>query len=140
MFYQPLLMPLLAQVLLTFLVWGWLYATRLAEMSRKDIDPQRLAERAVKQGLLTESAGPSDNFHNLFEMPVLFYLAIVIALILFIQDALLVQLAWAFVIFRAVHSLIHCTYNRVVHRFVAYAASCLALLLMWVRLGLFIFY
>jgi hypothetical protein len=140
MFYQPILLPMLAQVLLTFLVWIYLYVTRLAEMGRKDIDPQRLASRSAGQALLTESAGPADNFRNLFEMPVLFFLAVVLALVLLIQDDLLVQLAWAFVALRAVHSLIHCTYNRVLHRFVAYAASSLVLLLMWVRLGLFIFY
>jgi hypothetical protein len=140
MFYQPILLPMLAQVLLTFLVWIYLYVTRLAEMGRKDIDPQRLASRSAGQALLTESAGPADNFRNLFELPVLFFLAVVLALVLLIQDDLLVQLAWAFVALRAVHSLIHCTYNRVLHRFVAYAASSLVLLLMWVRLGLFIFY
>jgi hypothetical protein len=131
---------MLAQVGLTFLVWIYLYVTRLAEMGRKDIDPQRLASRSAGQALLTESAGPADNFRNLFELPVLFFLAVVLALVLLIQDDLLVQLAWAFVALRAVHSLIHCTYNRVLHRFVAYAASSLVLLLMWVRLGLFIFY
>jgi hypothetical protein len=140
MFYQPILLPMLAQVGLTFLVWIYLYVTRLAEMGRKDIDPQRLASRSAGQALLTESAGPADNFRNLFEMPVLFFLAVLLALVLLIQDDLLVQLAWAFVALRAVHSLIHCTYNRVLHRFVAYAASSLVLLLMWVRLGLFIFY
>jgi hypothetical protein len=140
MFYQSILLPMLAQVGLTFLVWIYLYVTRLAEMGRKDIDPQRLASRSAGQALLTESAGPADNFRNLFELPVLFFLAVVLALVLLIQDDLLVQLAWAFVALRAVHSLIHCTYNRVLHRFVAYAASSLVLLLMWVRLGLFIFY
>jgi hypothetical protein len=140
MFYQPILLPMLAQVGLTFLVWIYLYVTRLAEMGRKDIDPQRLASRSAGQALLTELAGPASNFRNLFEMPVLFFLAVVLALVLLIQDDLLVQLAWAFVALRAVHSLIHCTYNRVLHRFVAYAASSLVLLLMWVRLGLFIFY
>lgn len=140
MFYQPILLPLLAQVALTFVVWVWLYVTRLGEIGRKDIDPQQLTSRAAAERLLTESAGPANNFRNLFEMPVLFYLAVVLSLILFVQDTLLVQLAWAYVALRALHSFVHCTYNRVLHRFLAYAASSLVLLLMWVRVALFVFY
>lgn len=43
-----------------------------------------------------------------------------------------VVLAWAFVGLRAVHSLIHVTYNRVVHRFFVYAASTLCVFAMWI--------
>jgi len=138
MFYKPILLPLLAQVLLTFLVWIYLYVTRLWEIQQKDIRPQQLARRSDGQSLLTESAGPSDNFKNLFEMPVLFYLAVVLSLVLLIQDDLLVKLSWGFVILRAIHSVIHCTYNRVLHRFTVYVASTLALILIWFRLGLYV--
>ena len=61
-----------------------------------------------------------------------------LALILMIQDLLLVQLSWAYVGLRYVHSLVHCTYNRVMHRFIAYAASCLVLMLLWARLAAYI--
>jgi hypothetical protein len=138
MFYKSILLPLLAQVLLTFLVWIYLYITRLREMSRKNIDPQQLAEAGQKKLLLTDSLGPSDNFQNLFEMPVLFYLAVLLSLVLLIQDEVLVQLAWGFVLLRVIHSLIHCTYNRVLHRFWAYFFSCVLLLLMWLRLAVYI--
>ena len=138
MFYKPILLPLLAQVLLTFLVWVYLYITRLLEMTTKGINPQKLAQDGKKQLLLSESLGPSDNFKNLFEMPVLFYLAILLSLVLLIQDELLVKLAWGFVALRLVHSLVHCTYNRVMHRFLAYLFSCLVLMLMWYRLALYV--
>jgi hypothetical protein len=138
MFYEPILLPLLAQVLLTFLVWIYLYITRLREIQRKQISPQQLANRSGGQSLLTDSAGPADNFKNLFEMPMLFFLAVLLSLILLIQDQLLVNLAWGFVILRAIHSLVHCTYNRVLHRFTVYAASSLVLALIWFRLGLYI--
>jgi hypothetical protein len=61
-----------------------------------------------------------------------------LALVLMIQDGLLVILAWGFVFFRVLHSVIHCTYNNVNHRFAVYAASCLFLIFLWVRLGTFI--
>jgi len=138
MFYKPILLPLLAMVLLTFLVWIYLYITRIREMSKKGIDPQRLAKNGKKQQLLIDSAGTSDNFKNLFEMPVLFYLAVMLSLVLLIQDDVLVRLAWAFVALRAVHSLVHCSYNRVMHRFLVYVTSSLVLILMWYRMALYI--
>ena len=138
MFYKPILLPMLAQVLLTFLVGIYVYVTRLYEIRQKNIDPQNLAHRTDGQSLLVTSEGPADNFKNLFEMPLLFFLAVLLSLILLIQDDLLVSLAWGFVLLRTIHSLIHCTYNRVMHRFMAYVASSLLLAFMWLRLGLYI--
>jgi hypothetical protein len=138
MSFKPILLPLLAQVLLTFTVWLYLYARRLPEISSRKIDLAQLSDRAVAHGLLPVSAKASNNLKNLFEIPVLFYVAVLLALVLMVQDDLLVYLAWGFVALRAVHSFIHCSYNNVAHRFTAYALSCLFLMFMWVRLGSFI--
>jgi hypothetical protein len=138
MSFNPLLLPLLVMVFLTFAVWIYLYALRIPEIQRLGIDPDDLQDRAQAHKLLTVSAAASNNLKNLFELPVLFYLATMIATLLLIQDALLVQLAWGFVILRIVHSLIHCSYNRVMHRFIAYFISCLFLLFMWIRLASYI--
>jgi hypothetical protein len=138
MFYKPMLLPLLALVFLTFTVWVYMYFTRLAEMRRKKIDPQDLDTRTRGQALLTDSPRQADNLKNLFEMPVLFYAGALLSMVLMIQDPFLVQLAWAYVALRYVHSIVHCTYNRVMHRFVAYAVSCLLLLLIWARLAAYI--
>jgi len=138
MFFKPILIPLLVQVLLTFGVWVYLFAWRIPEIQRKGIDPQRLKDRAAAHELLPDSAKASNNLKNLFELPVLFYAAILLSLVLMIQDMLLVVIAWGFVASRVVHSIIHCSYNDVNHRFAAYALSCLLLLIMWVRLALYI--
>ncbi len=138
MFYKPMLLPVLAQVLLTFLVWGWLYFTRLREMQNKGIHPQALKARSQLQTLLVDSAAPANNFMNLLEMPVLFYLVVLLSLLLLVQDPVLVMLAWTYVALRYIHSLIHCTYNRVTHRFTVYFSSCIILLLMWLRLSAYI--
>jgi len=136
--FKSILLPLLAQVLLTFVVWTWLFARRIPEIVRKRIDPQRLRDRAAAHELLPDSAGASNNLKNLFEMPVLFYVAVLLALVLLIQDTLLVQLAWAYVGLRWLHSLVHCTYNNVNQRFGVYALSCLVLALIWLRLAAFV--
>ena len=138
MSFNPVLLPLLCMVFLTFVVWILLFALRLPEISRKKIEHQDLRDRAEAHVLLTTSAAASNNLKNLFEMPVLFYVAAMLMMLLLIQDPLLVRLAWGFVVLRIIHSIVQCTYNRVVHRFIAYFLSCLFLLLMWVRLASYI--
>ena len=71
---------------------------------------------------------------NLFEAPVLFYLLCVIMITLQTQSALLVQLAWGYVIVRCLHSLIHLTYNKVAHRLFLFLISQFVLLGMWIIL------
>ena len=51
-------------------------------------------------------------------------------------DAAGLALAWAYVACRALHSLIHLTYNNVLHRLAAFAASNVVLLVIWIRLVL----
>lgn len=135
MFFKPIILPMLALVALTFTVWVYMYVTRIGEMRRKKIDAQRLDTRSHAQGLLTDSAVVADNLKNLFEVPILFYAGLLLSMVLMIQDPLLVQLSWGFVALRFIHSLVHCTYNRVMHRFLAYLASCLILMLIWARLA-----
>ena len=138
MFYKPILLPLLALVFLTFVVWVFMYVTRLSEIRRKNIDPQDLDTRVHGQALLTESPRQADNLKNLFVLPVLFYVAALLSMVLMIQDPFLVQLAWGYVALRYVHSFVHCTYNHVMHRFMAYAASCIVLMFIWARLAAYV--
>jgi len=135
MYFKPLLLPLLAQVALTFIVMTSMYRTRVAELKSKRINPQRISTRSKSRELLTDSASAADNYSNQFETPVLFYTAILTALTLMIQDSILVTLAWAYVASRYVHSFIHVTYNRVMHRFAAFIFSSFALFAFWVRLA-----
>ena len=137
MFYKPLLYPLLIQVGLTFLVWLRMYQTRLAEIQARQIDPNELATRRDSRRLLNNTAA-ADNFSNQFELPVLFYLAIMLALTLMLQDRVIVFLAWVFVILRVAHAIIHLSYNNVTHRFLVYVAGGLAVIGMWVRLGFYV--
>ena len=79
---------------------------------------------------------PNRNYMNLLELPVLFY---VVCLMIFVTGGAspaMVALAWAFVALRLVHSLIHLTYNHVLHRLAAFAASNAVLIGLWVLAGL----
>ncbi|WP_055944162.1 MAPEG family protein [Pseudoxanthomonas sp. Root65] len=130
-----ILWPAVAMAGLTFLVWVRLYQLRLGEMARKRIDAQALASVADSVRLLVDTRA-SDNFRNMFELPVLFYAGVLLAAQLGVSDGVSLALAWAFVALRAVHSLVHCTFNHVMTRFVAYALATLVLIAFWVRLAL----
>ena len=135
MYFKPLLLPLLAQIALTFIVMLTMYQKRVAEMKSKRIHPQRTKTRSRTHGVLTDSESAANNYSNLLESPILFYVAILLTLMLMVQDSILVVLAWAYVAARYVHSFIHVTYNRVMHRFTAFVFSSFVLLAIWVRIG-----
>ncbi|WP_341501290.1 MAPEG family protein [Gallaecimonas sp. GXIMD4217] len=76
-----------------------------------------------------------NNYRNLFEMPVLFYTAVVAFLALGEgSEPVALALAWGYVALRAVHSAIHLTYNHVGHRLGIFLLSNLVLLALWLRL------
>ena len=135
MYFKPLLIPLLAQVALTFIVMLAMYHKRVSEMNSKKIHPQQVKSRSSAHGVLSDSETAADNYANLFESPVLFYIGTLLALVLMVQDQLLVLLSWTYVFCRYVHSFIHITYNRVMHRFLVFILSSLVLLAIWIRLG-----
>src|SRR5688572_33448750 len=122
--------PALAMVALTFVVWLRLYFVRIPEMRRLRIHPQSVATSAEKAARLVDTRA-ADNFNNLFEVPVLFYLALVVAHLSGQVTPLVLVLAWAFVLGRVLHSLIQCTYNKVMHRSGIYAVSTGVVWLLW---------
>jgi hypothetical protein len=70
---------------------------------------------------------------------VLFYATCLYLTVFGLVDDIYVNCAWAFLIFRVLHSLIHCTYNRVKHRFAAYIISSIAVWVMVFRALLSVF-
>ena len=91
-----ILWPAVAMAGLTFLVWVRLYQLRLGEMARKRIHAQALANAADSVRLLSDTRA-SDNFRNLFELPVLFYLALVVAAGCGLETLPVLVLAWPWV-------------------------------------------
>jgi hypothetical protein len=122
--------PAIAQVALTAAVWLLMYRRRIAEFRRRQIDPQSVSDSRSAAGVL-EDITAADNFRNLFEVPVLF-LVLCVALAVTGQVTMLqVVFAWVYVGLRTVHTLIHTTYNRVMHRFTVYVLSTLCVFAMW---------
>jgi hypothetical protein len=75
------------------------------------------------------------NFMNLLEAPVLFYVVCISLYMTHQVNAPIVAVAWLYVLLRVVHSFIHLTSNRIVHRLLAHALSNITLLAMWLWLS-----
>lgn len=127
---NPLFWPMVAMAGLTFVVWLRMFQTRVGEMKRRRIHPQSVAHSA-QMAQMVEDSRAADNFRNLFELPVLFYAAMLLSLQAGIDSVAMQALAWAFVALRFLHSYIHCTYNRVMDRFKAYVLSGFVLWAIW---------
>lgn len=121
----------LALVLLTFAVGARLLYCRVREMRMRRLHPQAVATSAQMAGRL-EDVRAADNFRNLFEVPVLFYALVGVAIGAGHVPEWLAAGAWLFVALRIVHSVIHCTYNRVMHRFAAFIGSFVVVVVLWV--------
>ena len=129
--------PFFATMLLTFVVWVYMYARRIPFIRSSGLTPGELAiPGRLAEISPAEISNPSDNLKNLFEIPVLFY---ALALYLYVTqqvDALYVGAAWVFVVFRVLHSAVHCTVNIVMLRFWLYFASTAAVWFMLFRAAL----
>lgn len=133
--------PVFALLLVTIVVWAYMYAKRIPFIQSLDLKP---GEPLTPAELASRSPpavyNPSDNLKNLFEVPILFY---AVTLYLFVTgsvDQIYVYTAWAFVTLRTIHSAIHCTTNKVMLRFAVYALSCLCVFFMIVRAAIAYFY
>ncbi|GAA0206722.1 MAPEG family protein [Kangiella japonica] len=133
MAFQPILLPVFVMVILTFSVAVIMARRRFRYYREQRLHPQKTASR---QGMtkLMEDNRAADHFMNLFEMPVLFYLAVVIAILTNSASVWLLGLSWLYVACRVVHAYIHCGYNNVFHRFKAFILGYFTLAAIWIVL------
>lgn len=130
---QMLIGAVFALVALTFGLLIWMGRERVPRVMRGEV--------AVGDIALDRTAYPqkarqlSNSFDNQFQLPVLFYLAVLLGLVVGGTSWLDVVLAWAFVILRIAHAAIHVTSNHVYRRFLAYVAGFGVLAALWIGLG-----
>jgi hypothetical protein len=131
-----LIIPVFFQVMLTFGILFTLGILRYRSVSNRTVHPKDyvLMTGQDQWPVMIQRLGRS--FHNQLEVPILFYLLVVLMLVTEVQDSLLLNLAWLYVGLRYLHVLIHLVYNKVIHRFTVFVISCGVLVAMWV---LFIF-
>ncbi|MEW6997444.1 MAPEG family protein [Colwelliaceae bacterium BS250] len=125
-----LIQPVILLMLLTMCVWLYMYYLRIGFSLKNKINAQNLSSPEKCNSLLPDVVNqPSNNFKNLFEAPVIFYVVCVLLVVTNNSDMVFVYLAWAYVALRIIHSLIHCTFNNVMARFFTYFISSIV---MWV--------
>ena len=112
-----LLTPVFVLTLWTFTIFLIMSYGRTRFMK----DPQDAAHTKDLKGTLpawVERTG--DNYNHLFEQPVAFYVVTLAIALINSIDPLMMQLAWAFVILRIIHSLVQLTFNLVLVRFMLF--------------------
>jgi hypothetical protein len=131
---QSVLLPVFVLIGLTFaLLLGMVGARRSALVSR-ETTPKDIALGEPKWPLRATQVG--NCYANQFELPVLFYVLIAIALPIRHADLVIVMLSWVFVVTRFVHAGIFVSSNDLGRRSMAWLAGVLVLLAMWVYFAL----
>jgi hypothetical protein len=128
------LLPVLVQVGLTFALLLWMASARTRALTGREV---RLKDIALGQPNWPTRATQIGNcFKNQFELPVLLYALIALALPVRHADLVIVLLSWVFVVTRFAHAGIFVTSNNVQQRSLAWFAGVVVLLVMWVYFAL----
>lgn len=128
-----ILQPFLATMLLTLVVWFYMYGRRLPFIFSSGLDPKQMTPLELARLSPPQVSNPSDNLKNLFELPTVFYAVVLYLYATHQVDTFHVGAAWVFFGFRAMHSAVHCTFNFIPLRFVLYVISAAALWCMVLR-------
>jgi hypothetical protein len=128
--------PVLALVAWTFVMWFWMYATRIPAMQKAGIDVTDLSRTGGKLELPPEVARVADNYNHLHEQPTIFYALALATQVAGAADGVAVALAWTYVVTRVVHSLVQATKNVIPIRFTVFAIGSFVLMALLVRTAL----
>jgi hypothetical protein len=125
--------PFFSVMLLTLVVWFYMYAKRIPFLQNSKTNLNRLTPAELARISPPAVANPSDNLKNLLELPTLFYGVVLYLFVTNSVDLGYLVAAWIFAAFRVFHSAVHCTVNIVILRFWLYCISTLALWFMLIR-------
>jgi hypothetical protein len=124
-----ILAPLFVEVILTLLLGFWLAALRAPAVSRGEVRAEDVDLRQPNWPRKAMQVGNS--FSSQFELPVLFYVLTILAIITEHADFLFVVLAWIFVLSRIAHAYVHTTSNNLKLRGPFFGIGAVVLAIMW---------
>jgi hypothetical protein len=110
-FMTSMLTPMLALICWTFVIWFWMYATRIPAMRAAGIDARKLKRKDELDVLPVRVKQIADNYNHLHEQPTVFYALAIYSHLAGTADMMALVLAWSYVGLRVLHSLIQCTGN-----------------------------
>lgn len=134
MLVQAVLIPVFLQVGLIFAVLIGMGYQRNAAVNSGALEWQDASLGERKWPARAQQF--ANNFSNQFELPVLFFVVVALAIPLRKADLVFSILAWIFVLSRIAHTFVHTTFNIVKLRGLIYGIGALALLLMWIKLAI----
>jgi hypothetical protein len=127
---QMVLLPVFVQVALAFGLLVWMASVRTRSV--------KSGETKIRDIALGQSNWPdqptqiSNCFNSQFQLPLLFYVVVILAWVTRQADVIFVVLEWLFVLLRIGHAYVHTTSNYVPTRFKIFAAGVFVLLIMWI--------
>lgn len=133
-----ILFPVFALALWTVLVLMQIPIARFRSARRREIVADDL-KCGESSSVPAHVSIPNRNYMNLLELPVLFYVACLLIYTTDVTSPTMIAVAWLYVGLRVVHSLIHLSYNDVLHRLAAFAASNLVLVVLWILAAIEVF-
>jgi len=138
--HTPILGAVIALVLWTFVMWFWLYATRLPAIIKGRIvyDPQRPVSEFMDK-IPPRVRWKADNYNHLHEQPTLFYAVALTLALLGAGGGINATLAWVYVAIRVVHSLVQATINKVELRFGIFVLASIVLLILAIDAAMILF-
>lgn len=134
---SPILLPVVAMVAWTFVVWTWMYATRLPAMARAKMPLDSEAPRGQQMASLPPRVRwKGDNYNHLMEQPPFFCIIAIVLALVGAGDGLNLVLAWSYVCTRIAHSLVQSIGNRIAVRFALFVLGSVILAALTVRAAL----
>ncbi|MBM4360565.1 MAG: MAPEG family protein [Deltaproteobacteria bacterium] len=134
---RHLLLPAVALAAWTFVMWAWMYATRIPAIRRAGMKLDGAIPRGEQMATLpAEVRWKADNYNHLFEQPTIFYPIVLVAALLPGRGSADLGLAWAYVALRVIHSVFQATVNKIEVRFVLFLLPSLVLLALVARTGM----
>src|SRR5215813_13797185 len=108
---QAVLLPLFVEVALTFVLLFWMARLNVAAVRSGTVRPQEIALREPNWPVRNRQI--QNAYHNQLELPTLFYVLTILAIITRHGDLLFVVMAWVFVVLRCLQAFVHVTNNGV---------------------------
>ncbi|MBK7686675.1 MAG: MAPEG family protein [Rhodocyclaceae bacterium] len=138
--HSDILQPVVALLVWTFVMWAWMYATRLPAISKykipldSDVPPRELMNK-----LPPNVRWKADNYNHLMEAPTLFYAVAMTLAVTGAGSGVIATIAWAYVALRVLHSLVQATTNHIPTRFALFFLSSLVLAALVIKAAIVVF-
>lgn len=133
---MSILQPVAVLIAWTLIMMLWMLATRSRAMRKAGVDIRQL--RGTKAADADQTLPPkiqwvAHNYNHLMEQPTIFYAVCFVLALIDAGNGLNTMIAWAYVGLRMAHSLVQATVNKVAVRFLFFALSSIALILLSVH-------